>query len=315
MDFLKAVVRATRDRRFDLVHSHGYSAALASAPVALTRHIPHLMTSHEPLTEGQFYGIRGYAKKLALGAVLSTVTRIHCVSNDAKENLLEYIRIPRISSDKVTTIPHGIAVKGFLTAPVRKLRDELAIEDDAFVIGYLGRFMSPKGFKYLLDAFEALSIEPNLPRRPILLTFGADGFIREEQAEVRRRGLERSVKFLPFVPDVASTLKGLDVVVMPSLWEACGLLAMETMVAGTPLIGTSCIGLREVLKGTPATSVPPRDGQAIAAALKREMLAPSKAQAEAFVTEAARRYSVSERARELEQVMLELLVPRHQLEG
>ena len=40
--------------------------------------------------------------------------------------------------------------------------------------------------------------------------------------------------FLPFVTNIASTLKGLDVVVMPSLWEACPLLAMETLVAGIP---------------------------------------------------------------------------------
>jgi len=69
---------------------------------------------------------------------------------------------------------------------------------------------------------------------------------------------------MPFTPNVASVIKGLDLVVMPSLWEACGLLAMETLVAGTPLIASDCIGLREVVRGTPACVVPSKDSKRLA---------------------------------------------------
>jgi glycosyltransferase involved in cell wall biosynthesis len=119
--------------------------------------------------------------------------------------------------------------------------------------------------------------------------------------------LAGAIRFLPFVPDVAPILKGLDVVVMPSLWEACGMLAMEAMVAGVPVIGTSCVGLREVLSGTPSVVVPPRDGAGLAAALLAEMERPTADSAKAFASEAARRFDVKEKALMLEKLMLQFL--------
>ena len=95
-----------------------------------------------------------------------------------------------------------------------------------------------------------------------------------------------------------------DVVVMPSLWEACGLLAMEAMVSGVPLIGTDCVGLREVLKGTPAAVVSTKDSAALASAILNEMDNPSTSRAREFVTEAATRFHVKRRASEIEDLML-----------
>ena len=65
--------------------------------------------------------------------------------------------------------------------------------------------------------------------------------------------------------------KGLDVVVMPSLSEACPLLAIETLLSGTPLIAFDCIGLRCTLKNTTATVVPMGNSKALAEAILKEM--------------------------------------------
>jgi glycosyltransferase involved in cell wall biosynthesis len=82
---------------------------------------------------------------------------------------------------------------------------------------------------------------------------------------------------------------------------------MEAMVAGVPLIGTNCIGLREVLRNTPATAVPARDSVALAEALISEMRNPTTTKARAFATEAASRFHVRPRAKELENVILRIL--------
>ena len=141
----------------------------------------------------------------------------------------------------------------------------------------------------------------------MLLSFGEDGFVREERKEVSRRGMSDEIRFLPFVPDVAATLKGLDMVAMPSLWEACGLLAMEAMTAGVPLVGSDCVGLREVLRGTPAYAVPPADGHALAQAIVKELKSPSLVTAKAYASQAAVRFDVRGRAAEIEQLMLGLM--------
>ena len=308
LELFRLVTRVIREQSFGLIHSHGYTAAACASAGALSMRVPHIVTSHEVLTPGQFVGLRGVLKKVVLGTILSMMDTVHCVSNDARDNLLSYLPILKLQRRKLVAIRHGIEVGQFLNAEKRDLRGELGLPSNSFLIGFLGRFMSPKGFRYLVEALELLKGMDDLPKEPLVLAFSQfDGFIREEQRDVKKRGLAESVLFLPFVPDVASTLKGLDVVVMPSLWEACPLLAMETMVAGVPMIGTNCIGLREVLEHTPARIVPPRDGVDLAKALIREMTDPTTEKARAFALEAARRFEVRGYAADLERVMLKFL--------
>jgi glycosyltransferase involved in cell wall biosynthesis len=79
------------------------------------------------------------------------------------------------------------------------------------------------------------------------------------------------------------------------------------MVAGVPLIGTNCIGLREVLKSTHSVMVPIRDSKSIANALLNEMKNPSKKQAISFSKEAAFRFNVKRQALDLENIILKLI--------
>lgn len=302
------VSKIIRTQSFCLIHSHGFTAGVCAVGGALLKRIPHLLTCHDIIGSGQFVGIRGLVMKVGLGGLLSMIDCIHCASNDARDNLLAHVPLLKCMERKVVVIPHGIETERFFRAEKRDLRRELGLAPDTFLIGFLGRFMSLKGFRYLVDAFEQLNRMEGLPRKPLLLTFGQpDGFIREDQAYVKQKGIAESVLFLPFVPNVASTLKGLDIVAMPSLSEACGLLAMETLVAGTPLLGTNCIGLREVLHETPAYVVPPRDSAALSEALVMEMKAPTTAQARRFAIEAAARFQVKNRVVEIENLMLKLL--------
>lgn len=303
----RIVTRVIRSGSFDLIHSHGFTSAACSIVGALWKRIPHILTCHDVFTRGQFVGLKGIVEKALLGIMFSTIDCIHCVSHDARDNLLTYLPILRLSRKKVIAIPNGIEVERFLTAQKRDFRRELGLPAECFLIGFLGRFMSQKGFKYLIDALAEITGTENLPKQAVILTFGEDGFIREERDEVRDKGLSQAVYFLPFVADVAPTLKGLDAVAMPSLWEACGLLAMEAMVAGVPLIGTNCVGLREVLRNTPAYVVPTGDSPALAKTLVQEMKHPTTFRAREFATEAAARFQVKDRAAEIEKLMLRFL--------
>lgn len=306
--FLIMVTKIILSNRFDLIHSHGFSAGISSVLGSLLRWKPHILTCHDTFNEKQFIGIRGFVKKMLLGLVLSLIDCMHFVSYDARNNMLEYLKILKVKKNSLAVIPSGIETKHFLIAKKRDIRKEIKVSEDDFLIGFLGRFMSPKGFIYLVDAIEHIIKIKIIQKRPIVLCFSQeDGFIREEKENIKNRGLTESILFLPFVADVASTLKGLDLVVMPSLSEACGLLAMETMVAGVPLIGTNCVGLREVLEGTPATIVPVKDSLTLSIALLEEMKNPSIIKAKEFAITAAARFEVRERAIELEILMMKYL--------
>ena len=296
--------------KYDLVHSHGFTAGTFCAVPSKLRRIPHVMTNHDVFSEAQFQNGKGILRKLFLEANLPAIRVIHNVSFGAKENLLRHIRTLRPLEKKLIVIPNGIEVERFQEDKVRNLRGELGLPRNTFLIGFLGRFMSQKGFRYLVGALEILRKDTGLPAIPVVIAVNDGGFVREEKESVRSRGLEEQVRFLPFVPDPAATIKGLDVVAMPSLWEACGLLSMEAMVSGIPFIGSDVEGLREFLENTPARSVAPADEVALAHAIRAEMLQPSKQMAQDFSLEAARRFDVRKQARELERLFTELAEER-----
>jgi glycosyltransferase involved in cell wall biosynthesis len=298
--FFEAVSTILRNR-YDLVHSHGFTAAMCAAFPAFLKGTPHIMTAHETLNEKQFRGLKGWLKRFSMSYLFSLINQIHSVSHDAQDNLLEYFpSLPRYSG-KLIVIQNGIEVKRFADAVPRNIRGELGLADDVFLIGFLGRFMSPKGFRYLVDAVEKLQAAKNLPKKPLVLTFCEGGFIREEKQAIRVRGLERYFRFMPFTSNVASTIKGLDVVVMPSIREACPLLPMEVLVSGVPFIGSNCIGLREVLKDTPAIVVEKADASDLAEALIREMKSSSKETFANFSEEAAMMFDVTKTSKSLEE--------------
>lgn len=302
-EFMNTIAATIFREKFDLIHSHGLTSGMCSAIPARLKGIPHLLTLHDVFTEKQVEGVSGRMKLFAISLILPLADAIHSVSFDAQDNLLEYIPILRLFPRKLYAIPNGIQTSRFMASERRDLKKELGLDDSAFLIGFLGRFMSQKGFRYLIDALHLLKTEYTSAKRPVVITFGEGDYIREEQEMVRKRGLDQDVYFLPFTSNVASSIKGIDVVVMPSLWEACGLLAMEAMVSGTPLIGTDCIGLREVMKGTPAISVPMRDGKALAQAIYKEMACSSKEKFIDFQKEAAARFDVVRQSEAIEQLM------------
>jgi glycosyltransferase involved in cell wall biosynthesis len=306
-DFLMVILHTLKTHKHDIIHSHGLTAGLCSILPSYLYNIPHLLTVHDVFTSKQFDRKKGLLQRIFLSAVVPLITKIHAVSFDVKANLLEHIPTLRLGGSKIVPILNGIEIDRFIGVNRIHFRKDMNLSNNTFLIGFLGRFMSQKGFIYLIESLGLLKSKYKLEKDPVLLTFGEGAFIREEKIYVESKGLQHSVHFLPFVPNIAPVLKGLDLVVMPSLWEACGLLAMEAMVAGTPLIGTDCIGLREVLKGTPCKTVPIKDSEALADAIAHEIFNPSKLTAEQFSVEAAGRFDVRKHSKELEKLISRLL--------
>lgn len=295
-------------KKFHVIHSHGFTAGALSSLSAKLTHTAHLLTPHEVFVKDQLKGLKGSCIKLVLSILLRMIDVIHCVSNDALDNLYETLPVLRKRHDNCVVIPNGIDVKRFKRLERIDFHKSLNLSHDTFFIGYFGRFMPAKGFIFLIEAIEILArTKNNLPKKPAVLSFGLGGFIREEKVRIEKKGLTNMFYFLPYEPNIAQTLKGLDVVAIPSLWETCPLLPMEAMVAGVPVIGTNCIGLREVLRDTPSTIVSSKDSKALANAIEKEMFNPSKIKAEAFSLKASQRYSVRETARELNKMIIHLM--------
>ena len=295
-----AVRALLRDGGFELIHSHGLTAAAHSVAANVGFHVPHVATLHEPLRRERFAGLLGGAKRWALGRLMRRPDAVVVVGDDARANLLEYFPTLAGRPDRVATIPHGIRVRRHADAPAGaiSLRRRLGVTADTPVVGFLGRFMPEKGFPVLMDAVERLAADPDAPPFHIA-AFGSGDYRHEYRRELERRGLAGRGTLLDFVPDVTPVLRQMDLVVVPSLWEASSLVSMEAMTAGVPVLGSDCPGLREVLRGTPSRTVAAGDADALRHGLHLALTRPWTEAARDFASAARARFDNARSARRL----------------
>ena len=119
------------------------------------------------------------------------------------------------------------------------------LADGEKMIFFAGRLEYEKGVQTVLDALPL--VDEEVPVR-----FFVAGVGTHEQAlreHVERDGLDGHVEFLGFVPDeeLAMYYAAADLAVVPSLYEPFGMVALETMAAGTPCIAADTGGLRELV--------------------------------------------------------------------
>lgn len=300
---VKAVLETMREQKFDLIHAHGFTSNIVSLFPSIFLKTPLLCTSHDVINSNQFEGVKGWLKMRLLEFSLRHCKAIHSVSRDAQDNLSSFF--PRIKENRKHIIFNGVKTQQFLGAKPQNVHDIAKIDYEIPIIGFFGRFMGQKGFRILIDAVELIRNELLLPRVHVVC-FGSGAFIREEQIEIEKRGLSSDFSFIPFTADVSGMMKGCDAIAMPSFWEACPLQPMEALSAGVPFVGSDCIGLREVIKNTPAKMVPVGDSAALARALV-ELLSAGKSEFEKFAPEAADRFNITNTIFDIENLYLRVL--------
>ena len=143
LSLLKLLQQELKTRRYSLLHSRGYTAgAVSVVALMLSPKIKHLMTAHDVFLKNQFDGLKGKLKYLGMRFSFKSMDAIHAVSNDCKDNFLEFF--PSVKPEKVTTILHGVDTEKFYSEPARDFRAELGFTDE-FLLGFFGRFMAQRG--------------------------------------------------------------------------------------------------------------------------------------------------------------------------
>jgi len=163
--------------------------------------------------------------------------------------------------ERVTVIPSGVDLAAIDAAPEA---DPLGLSDRGPAVGCVGALALEKGQAVLLSAWrEVLASFPDA--RLILIGDGPERRSLEELAFGEPLG---SVRFTGFRNDVASCLKSLDLVVLPSLAEGIGGTAIEAMACRRAVVASRVGGLPEVVAdGVTGLTVPPNDPGALSAAI------------------------------------------------
>jgi glycosyltransferase involved in cell wall biosynthesis len=190
-------------------------------------------------------------------------------------------RTIRIGADpaRIETVPYGVDADRFRPdAGARaRVRQSLGLAGDDLVWFTAGRFVSKKGFEFLIDALGALA--PHWPAAKLVLAGGGD-----LDAALRARAADRGVADRVVFPgvlaqgDVGAYLAAADIAVVPSVHDAQGNVdglpntVMESLASGTPLVASRVAGIPSVVTdGETGLLVPERDVAALAGALERLM--------------------------------------------
>jgi glycogen synthase len=243
-------------------HSHRYGHVLQSAAVADRRRIPLVVSTHyHPADRGEPPLKRGLLRvqDVGFGATAYRVARALVVETELEARLVREFA----PADRIHVIPPGIDLSEWTTPE----RDALppGLPPEFFV--YHGRLAPNKGLPTLVAA---LARTPAGARRPVVL-LGPDWGMR---AELERQAESLGVRDLLVFPGwqeppaVRAVIRRATALVLPSEWEAFGLVLLMGMAAGTPLVATTVGGVPEVLEGGRAgRMVPFGDATALATAL------------------------------------------------
>lgn len=309
--YLAAILKELYTNRYDLILSQGFVSAVAAALANLFKRIPHILTIHgivEPKYVGGWFGA---LKRWLLGRALAGVTALYGVSNDILEHVYHEFPQLRHNGPQPFVVLNGIEPSECDASSTQTfaLRRQLGIDASVFLFGYFGRFMPQKGFDLLIEAVDQIrSVTPD--RAIAVVAVGSGDYLREYQALIHEKRLESSFRFVPFQPVVHQLYPQVDAVIIPSRWEACPLLPMEVLCMGTPLITSDCIGLREVVAGTPAMVFKSEDIRQMVAQMQQCLGNNKRLIFSAYAAEARKRFDVARSAETLVRFIGEIAVKK-----
>lgn len=253
---------AFRDMQPDIVHTHLLHADLFGIPAARLARVPAVITSR--------HNDNAFRRRLPLrwlNRALWSQVDAGITSSDAVRRFS--VAVEGAPPRKLQTIHYGLERRpddALRQTDRVAFRAEFNLPPDAPVVGIVCRLVEQKGVAYGLEAFASATAD--LPEARLVIA--GDGALKGRlQAQARTLGLADRVHFLGWRTDALRVFAGLDIFLMPSLWEGFGLVLLEAMSQRLPVVASNVSAIPEVVAdGTTGLLVPPRDVARLSAALR-----------------------------------------------
>lgn len=262
---------ARRHARYaQLVDSHSCLYAFPCLLLPSVRRLPLVVHFHGPWAAlgaagGQQAGWKIKVKRGVERAIYRRAAAIIVLSSAFKDIVVEQFGI---DAERVHVVPPGVDLTTFSPGDRDAARDMIGVPSSAWIVATARRLVPRMGLDVLLRAWAELDD----PDRMLLIAGEGDARPQLESL-VSQLGLEAYVRFLGTVTDedLVACYRAADVSVVPSVaLEGFGLVVLEALACGTPVIGTDAGGLPEtLLRLDPSLVVPSRDPGALARRLER----------------------------------------------
>lgn len=258
LSLLRCARVAEKGFRFDLIHAHtvypdGFAAVLAAR--ALRR--PVVITLHGSDVNVHFQ--HRIWRKLGLFA-LSRADQVIAVG----EGLRRTVANKQVTNeDKITVIPNGVDVSRFVPLPRVEALKRLGLQSEGSKILYVGNMRQSKGIDYLLKAAKMLL--ETFDHHIEFFLIGEGEYERQARLLAGKLGITHAVHFTGGKPneEIPLWMNAGDVLVLPSLSEGFGVVLIEAMACGRPVVATRCGGPEDIVTPDTGILVPPADEDAL----------------------------------------------------
>jgi glycosyltransferase involved in cell wall biosynthesis len=269
-----AAIRTMRQKlragEIDVIHAHNGRTALSAAlAVKLERRGAYVLTQHFLIpSRATRTGLKGWVSNALHRWISRGAGHIIAISDASRRGIEER---GESANGNVTTVPNGIAAPDpAKLSPAAEVRASLGIAPGRPLIVCAARLEREKDVASLIAAMPAvIAATPNA-----VCVVAGDGSERAARAaQIQQLGLTGSVMLAGFREDAMSIINAADLFVLPSLAEPFGLVLIEAMSLGKPVISTDAGGPREIVEnGRTGLLVPPADPVALGAAISRLLL-------------------------------------------
>lgn len=257
------LVHFLRRERIDILHTHLFEPSVIGLPAGLLAGRPirvmtrHYSDYHTRIHKHWHVRLDQLCTRLSTAVIaVSQHTADHMVSEEDAPPGKIHVVLNGIDFDRVK--PSG-------PDAATRIREELGAGDAQLVL-VPARLHPEKGHGYLFRALPEL--RQAAKRRVLVLLAGAGPFEAAYREEVRALGCDDMVRFLGFRRDIADLMTAADLVVVPSVAEAFGLVLAEALYLGRPVVATRAGGIPEIVDdGIDGVLVAPADSAALARAI------------------------------------------------
>ena len=230
---LRRIAKQVTDGRFDVMHTHMSRAHSFGVILKMMTRVPVVATAH-----AHSFQVHWRLNDFVIANSQATY-----------DYQLRVNRIPKRKMEKVFCFTELQRFQEVTPLDVTRVRRQMRLTGDEFLVGVVGDFVARKGHKYLFQAMPKLVEQiPNLK----IVTIGrynrGEALVKKLRGFLLKNNLLCRVKFLGYRPNVQDFMAAFDLCVVPSVIEPLGLVALEAMAAGTPVVAANTGGLSEIVE-------------------------------------------------------------------
>lgn len=250
-EFLHGIQRFQQQdgQPYDIVHTHYWLSAWVGQKLGKGWDVPWAAMYHTLGRIKQYHRIGEDESDLRIGVERRTLAAADAVITGSETERRQIARFYGIPIQKTVTISPGVDLRRFQPQDRLASRAALGIAPDARMVLFVGRIEPLKGIDTLVRAAAAIE---NQDRLEVWIVGGdarSTPEVEKLQALGRRLGIADRLHFPGSVPhhDLPAWYSAADVCVVPSYYESFGMVALESLACGTPVVASRVGGLQETV--------------------------------------------------------------------